>query len=80
MKAPDKITSSKKYGHIVVHSAGSELLHPASTAAHKTAVPAIIAIQLFNATATALNCILQICCLSIALISSIVAYIASRKE
>ena len=44
MKAPDEITSSKKYGHIVVHSAGSELLHPASTAAHKTAVPAIIAI------------------------------------
>ena len=27
--------------HTVVHSAGSELLHPASTAAHKTAVPTI---------------------------------------
>ena len=29
----------------------------------------IIAIQLFNATATALNCISQICCLNVALIS-----------
>ena len=29
----------------------------------------IIAIQLFNATATALNCISQICCLDVALIS-----------
>ena len=29
------------YDHTVVHSAGSELLHPASTAAHKTAVPTI---------------------------------------
>ena len=29
----------------------------------------IIAIQLFNATATALNCISQICCLTVALIS-----------
>ena len=69
MKTPDEITSSKKYGHIVVHSAGSGLLHPASTAAHKTAVPAIIAIQLFNATETSLNCISQICGLSVALIS-----------
>ena len=75
MKTPDEITSSKKYGHIVVHSAGSGLLHPASTAAHKTAVPAIIAIQLFiavcvfNAQATSANCISQICGLSVALIS-----------
>ena len=29
----------------------------------------LIAIQLFNATATTLNCISQICCLNVALIS-----------
>ena len=36
------------YGHTVVHSAGSELLHPASTAAHKTAVPTIKVIFRFT--------------------------------
>ena len=32
-------------------------------------IGSFIAIQLFNATATALNCISQICCLNVALIS-----------
>ena len=42
----------------------------------------IIAIQLFNATATALNCISQICCLNVALISclAIKTQTAIRKQ
>ena len=39
----------------------------------------IIAIQLFNATATALNCISQICCLNVALISWLVIRKVHRK-